>query len=109
MKKVLTLGRLEQRIMAYCWTAGKGTVHEVREFVTRDGYKPAYNTILTMLRKLENKKFLKHSTHSARSLKHVYEPIITRTEFLNIFIKDQIASGMYTDKEMRILQKLVCE
>jgi BlaI family transcriptional regulator, penicillinase repressor len=52
-----TLGSRELDIMAVLWEIGSGTVTEVRERLPAD---LAYTTVLTILRKLEAKGFLKH-------------------------------------------------
>jgi BlaI family penicillinase repressor len=52
-----TLGERELDVMAVIWADGSGTVGEVR---TRLGAKLAYTTVLTILRNLEAKRFLRH-------------------------------------------------
>jgi len=53
----IRLGRLELQIMSVVWDKGTATVHDVKEALSR-GRKPAYSTILTMMRKLETKGYL---------------------------------------------------
>ena len=55
----IRLGRLETQIMNVVWEKGLATVREVKR-VLRKGEKPAYSTILTMMRKLEGKGYLEH-------------------------------------------------
>ncbi len=52
----LALGDRELDIMAILWETGSGTVTEVREKLPAD---LAYTTVLTILRKLETKGFLR--------------------------------------------------
>ena len=66
------LGRLETKIMSVVWNRGTATVHEVRDKLGR-GKKPAYSTILTMMRKLEAKGFLEQRVHDR---KYVYRAVI---------------------------------
>lgn len=66
------LGRLEMRIMNVVWKRGSATVHDVRDVLLK-GKKPAYSTILTMMRKLEAKGFLEHDV---RDRKYVYRATI---------------------------------
>ena len=47
----IKLGRVELQIMNVVWEKGKATVHDVKDVLGR-GRKPAYSTILTMMRKL---------------------------------------------------------
>jgi predicted transcriptional regulator len=52
-----SLGERELDVMAVIWADGSGTVGEVRG---RLGAKLAYTTVLTILRNLEAKRFLRH-------------------------------------------------
>jgi BlaI family transcriptional regulator, penicillinase repressor len=52
-----SLGERELDVMAVLWAHGSGTVGEVQR---RLGVKLAYTTVLTILRNLEAKKFLRH-------------------------------------------------
>ncbi len=63
-----TLGERELDVMAVVWAAGSGTVGEVQR---RLDTKLAYTTVLTILRNLEAKKFLRH-TEEGRA--HRYFP-----------------------------------
>lgn len=51
-----TLGERELEVMAVLWDAGSGTVAEVRE---RLGADLAYTTVLTIMRNLEAKRFVR--------------------------------------------------
>ncbi len=73
-KSEIRLGRLELKIMNVVWSRGKTTVHEVRDELSQ-GRKPAYSTILTMMRKLEAKGYL---THEVDDRTYVYESTISR-------------------------------
>ena len=68
------LGRLELQIMNVVWDRGSATVHDVKEALSR-GRKPAYSTILTMMRKLEVKGYLKHEVNERT---YVYQATISR-------------------------------
>ncbi len=74
MKSEIRLGRLEMQIMNVVWNKGKATVHEVKDKLSRGKKKPAYSTILTMMRKLEAKGYLKHDVNDRT---YVYEPTIS--------------------------------
>ena len=69
----IRLGRLEMQIMNVVWDRGKATVHDVKNTLSRR--KPAYSTILTMMRKLEAKGYLKHEVDSRT---YVYRPAISQ-------------------------------
>ena len=68
----IRLGRLETQIMNVVWDKGSATVHEVKDTLGR-GKKPAYSTVLTMMRKLEGKGYLEHGV---RARKYVYRATI---------------------------------
>ena len=70
----IRLGRLELQIMNVVWDKGQATVHDVKDVISR-GRKPAYSTILTMMRKLEAKGYLSHEVDDRT---YVYRPIISR-------------------------------
>jgi BlaI family penicillinase repressor len=70
----IRLGRLELQIMNVVWDKGRATVHDVKDTISR-GRKPAYSTILTMMRKLEAKGYLSHDVDDRT---YVYRPTISR-------------------------------
>lgn len=70
--KETRLGRIEMAIMSVVWEMGKATVHDVRNTVKRRP-RPAYTTVLTMMRKLEDKGYL---THEERDRTYVFSATI---------------------------------
>ena len=70
----IRLGRLELQIMNVVWGRKKTTVHDVKDAISR-GRKPAYTTILTMMRKLEAKGYLKHEVDDRT---YVYEATVSQ-------------------------------
>jgi len=66
------LGDRELDVMSVLWEMGSGTVAEVRERL-RD--ELAYTTVLTILRNLEEKRFV---THEAEGRAHRYAPAVAR-------------------------------
>ena len=71
-----TLTEGELRVMTALWNKERGTVSELAEAIVTDP-PLAYNTILTTLRILENKGFVRHKKQSRA---FVYEPVIGREE-----------------------------
>ena len=67
-----TLTEAELRIMNVLWGRGSGTVQQVLDSITE---KPAlaYNSILTTIRVLERKGYLKHLKDGRA---HVYTPLV---------------------------------
>ncbi len=79
-KASLQLTEAELRLMDVLWRKGTGTVGEIADSVAADP-PLAYTTVLTTLRILEKKGFVKHTKQSRA---FVYEPAIDR---------DQASSG----------------
>jgi len=84
-KQSETLTDAELRVMKVLWGKGSGTVQQVLDSITE---KPAlaYNSILTTIRILERKGYLKHSKDGRA---HVYVPVVrqqdaTRTEIRHL-------------------------
>ena len=70
----IRLGRLEMQIMNVVWEKGSATVHDVKDALGK-GRKPAYSTILTMMRKIEAKGYLAHDVDNRT---YVYRPTISQ-------------------------------
>ena len=77
-KKSLNLTEAEQRLMEVLWKKGSATVAEVAEDLPgKQGL--AYNTVLTTLRILEAKGYLKHSKpKDGRAF--LYTPVVSREQ-----------------------------
>lgn len=75
-KQSTTLTEAELRIMNVLWQNGVGTVQQVLDALPG---KPAlaYNSVLTTIRVLENKGYVKH-VKDGRA--HVYVPVVARQE-----------------------------
>lgn len=72
----IRLGRLELQIMNVIWELGTATVHDVKEALGK-GRKPAYTTISTMMRKIEEKGYLDHDVDNRT---FVYRPTISQAD-----------------------------
>ena len=74
-KRSTTLTDGELKLMRVLWTEGRATVNDVVGALP-GSRRPAYNTVLTMLRILERKGYVKHGKLGRA---FVYCPIIDRT------------------------------
>jgi predicted transcriptional regulator len=75
-RKSPTLTDAELPIMRVLWTLGRATVGEVLETLpTRK--RPAYNTVLTILRILEQKRYVAHD-RDGRAF--VYRPLVLESQ-----------------------------
>jgi predicted transcriptional regulator len=82
------LSKLELQIMEALWTHGPSAVRDVQERFPEDG-RPAYNTVQTMLYRLEAKKAVRR-THKVGKA-HVFEAVISRDVAQSRLIDDFLA------------------
>jgi BlaI family penicillinase repressor len=68
----VVFGDRELDVMGVLWDLGSGTVAEVRQHLPAD---LAYTTVLTILRNLEAKDLLRHTTEGKA---HRYHPLVAR-------------------------------
>lgn len=80
------LGDRELEVMSVLWTIGSGTVAEVRERLTTP---LAYTTVLTILRNLESKRFVRHTGEGKA---HRYHPVLKRSQVGRSMLKRLIAT-----------------
>lgn len=91
MSKELT--RAEEEIMQVLWELKSAFVKEVVEKMPDP--KPAYNTVSTIVRILEQKGFVDHEPHGKS---HKYFPLISKEEYTKSFMKGFVKryfSGSY--------------
>ena len=67
----------ELDIMTALWRLGPATVGQVRDALGADGIDLAYNTVLTMLRILQEKG---HVAHDSEGRAHVYRSLVARED-----------------------------
>jgi len=79
------LTRAEEEVMQILWELGEGLVHDVLERLPEP--KPAYNTVSTIIRILEQKGF---AGHRAYGRTYVYFPLITRKEYTRSYFRNMV-------------------
>lgn len=99
-KQSLTLTEAELRIMDVLWRRGSGTVQQVLEWLTS---ALAYNSVLTTVRVLERKGYVKH-VKDGRA--HVYEPIVGREEATRSEIRHLLGRFFRNSREALLLNIL---
>ena len=82
------LGKVELMIMQAVWDRDEATVRQVREGIA-DKRDLAYTTILTMMRKLEQKGLLVHRTDDRT---YVYRALVGRGEVEGSMLRDVLQS-----------------
>ncbi len=97
-----TLTEAELRIMNVLWIRGSGTVQEVLDSITE---KPvlAYNSVLTTIRVLERKGYLKHLKDGRA---HVYTPVVGQKEATRSEIR-HLVSRFFKDSHEQLVLNLL--
>lgn len=97
-----TLTEAELRIMNVLWGKGSGTVQQVLDSITE---KPilAYNSVLTTIRVLERKGYLKHLKDGRA---HVYTPLVGRKEATRSEIRHLVSRFFKNSHEQLVLNLL---
>lgn len=98
----VTLTEAELRIMNVLWEKGSATVHEVQEALPA---KPAlaYNSVLTIVRILEKKGYLKH-VKDRRA--HVYTPRVDRKDATRSAVRHLVSRFFGNSRELLVLNIL---
>ena len=86
------LTKAEEQVMQVLWKIKKGFVKDILERF--DEPKPAYNTVSTIVRILQEKGFV---THKAYGRTHEYIPVVTKNEYskshLSTFVNDYFSNS----------------
>ena len=75
------LTKAEEQVMQVLWSIGQGFANEIMAAFPEP--KPAYNTVLTIIKILENKGFVKHETFCRANR---YSPAISKEEYSENFL-----------------------
>jgi len=91
MKELKSTGReltkAEEQIMHIMWDKGAGLVHDIlKEFPDP---KPAYNTVSTIIRILEQKGFIGHKAYGRT---YEYFPLITKKDYTKTYFRSFVAN-----------------
>lgn len=97
-----TLTEAELRIMNVLWVKGSGTVQQVLDSIME---KPAlaYNSVLTTIRVLERKGYLKHQKDGRA---HVYMPLVGQQEATRSEIRHLVSRFFENSHEQLVLNLL---
>jgi predicted transcriptional regulator len=109
-KKSLNLTEAEQRLMEVLWEKGSATVAEVTEALLKNAALPkkiglAYNTVLTTLRILESKGYLRHSKpKDGRAF--LYTPVVSREQASHSALRHLLSRFFGNSAEALVLNLL---
>ena len=101
-KKSKTLTEAELRLMEVLWGKGSSTVGDVVESLPK-GTPLAYTTVLTTLRILEQKGFVRH-TKLGRTF--TYEPIVDRDQVRRDILKHVVGLFFNNSRELLVVKML---
>jgi len=91
MKKLKSTGkeltRAEEQIMHILWEKGAALVHNILEEFPDP--KPAYNTVSTIIRILEQKGFVGHKAYGRT---YEYFPLIDKKEYTKTYFRSFVAN-----------------
>ena len=83
-KKIRAMSPTETEILRLVWELNEATVQQIRDHLPSDR-SLAYNTVQTLLSRLEQKGYLKHHL---KGRAHVYAPSIKRKEVIKTTVSD---------------------
>jgi predicted transcriptional regulator len=105
------LTKAEEQIMQILWSIKKGFVTDILNRFPEP--KPAYNTVSTIIRILENKKFV---SHKAYGRSYEYFPKIGKKEYTRVYFRNFIfnyfgnsykaLASFYTSEEKLSIKEL---
>ena len=98
-KPTPTLTEAELRVMEVVWKLGSASVNEVLDNM-KSSEMPAYNTILTIMRILEDKGYLGHTKHGRA---HIYKPLVDRTHARNKAVRHLVSRFFENSPELLVL------
>jgi len=81
------LTKAEEQVMQKLWELGKTNVKSIIELMPEP--RPAYNTVSTIVRILENKGFVDHEKHGKG---YLYFPIVSAETYKKVFMKRFMSS-----------------
>lgn len=79
------LTKAEEEVMQILWKSGKGFIKDFLEEFPKP--KPAYNTVSTIIRILENKGFVDHKSYGKT---FEYFPIVSKEQYSNFIMKSMM-------------------
>lgn len=86
------LTRAEEEVMQILWNLKKGFVKDILEHFEEP--KPAYNTVSTIVRILQEKGFVGHTAYGRT---HEYFPLVSKDDYsrnhLEVFVNDYFSNS----------------
>jgi predicted transcriptional regulator len=89
----LAISDTELEVLKVLWESGPGTVREIYALLRQQGRTWAYNTVLTLLQRLETKGYV---NSDKSGLAHVFSPAVSRDMLIRQHLReltDQLCEG----------------
>jgi predicted transcriptional regulator len=93
----------ELDIMGALWRLGNATVGQVRDALAADGIELAYNSVLTMLRILQDKGYVAHELDGRA---HLFRPLVARDDAGRTALR-KLVDGLFDRSPEALLTHLV--
>ena len=93
MNEQKELTKAELQIMQVLWQKGSAFVNEILQDLEEP--RPAYNTVSTVLRVLQNKGFVAYNSYGKT---YQYYPLVTKESYTNRFM-DRVVDNFFFYKE----------
>lgn len=104
-RRSATLTEAELRLMEVLWAKGACTVQQVVEALPPEA-PLAYNSVLTVIRILEKKGYLKHEKDGRA---HVYNPVVQRQQAARSEVRNLVRRMFRNSHELLVLNVLEAE
>ena len=101
-KSLTPLGETEMEVLHHVWELKRATVAQVRTLILKER-KVAYTTVMTVMRKLADKGFLRFEKDGAT---YVYEPAQTKDEVQQGLL-DNLVEKAFHGSSAALIQTLV--
>jgi len=101
-RKSPTLTEAELRLMEVLWLKGSLTVHQILQALPANPAL-AYNSVLTTIRILEKKGYVKHAKDGRA---HIYEPLVGREEATRSEVRNLVNRFFRNSHELLMLNLL---
>jgi predicted transcriptional regulator len=96
------IGSLQIRVLRILWQRGDGTVHEVLDQFPPDD-RPAYTTILHVLRTLERRGLV---SHTKQNRQHRYRPLVA-ADTVEAGVVHSLLSRVFAGSAHRLVARLL--
>lgn len=98
---MIEITKAQEEILKVLWEIHEGAVSDILKNIPDP--KPAYNTVATVIKVLEKKKYVAHRTYANFN---VYYPIISKKEYAQHILKDTF-SGLFNSSLNQLVSTFV--